>query len=224
MSALRASRIPVWVTLFSLLLNLPCAFAQSLDACDLDLDLLDVVRDECDPVERSAGWARFGFDPAGAGLLTGGSLSGSIAVVPGSSSEIRIARLQPTQPVVWLVPQETRATAIQDEWLDVVLVRESPASWRIAIVRWVMQGLSASATTLAQSGTIDETGPLNLSIGWNYSSGVVTVSVSGIGANPLTATRSGFGDALPWLSLPHFPSPTADFQSASIGGISGSAQ
>lgn len=221
MSASIALRLLVCATL----LSAAHASAQSLDACELDLDLLGTaVDEECDLEERSAGWGRFGFDPAGSGLLTAGSLVATVAVLPGSNSEVRVARLQPTQPVVWLSTQDTRATLVPDEWIDVVLVRPSPGTRALALVHWQLQGLSANVTTLAQSAAVTVSGPLDLTIGWSYAAGQATVTVTGLGSTTLSANRTGFGAALPWLSLPHFPLPTTEFESATLASVSGSAQ
>lgn len=207
----------------SLLAAASNAAAQSLDACELDLDLLGTTIDEeCDLEGRSAGWARFGFDPAGMGLLTAGAVAATLAVLPGSGPEVRVARLQPTQPVVWLSTQDTRAALIPDEWIDVVLVRPTPETRALALVHWQLQGLSVNLTTLAQSPAVAASGPLDLTIGWTYAAGQATITVAGLGNVTLSATRSSFGTALPWLSLPHFPLPIADFGSATLASVSGS--
>lgn len=199
------------------------ASAQTLDTCEIDLDLSVEDIGECE--ERTDGWLRLGFPPASAGLATAGNLSGELTLTPGAANEIRIAQILPTQPAVWLARQDARATLLPDQWINVVLVRQASAnSYAVSVVHWREEGLGVVGTVLATSSTFTQSGPIALSVGWGYNQGQVTVNVSAPGSTTLAATRSGFGSTLPWLSLPHFPSGHVDLGTASVGTLSGAAQ
>lgn len=217
------TRLSVLSWLSAVLLLGSTAQAQSLDACELDLDRPRDADDCGQDHIRSAGWMRLGFAPEATGLLTSGSLGGQLQLTPAAATEVRIAQIQPTQPTVWLSLLDVRATLVPEEWIDVVLVRGPSAdSYTLAIVRWVAQGLSVTPSVLGTSSSFTQSGALQLSVGWSYSQGVVTVDVSGPGNTSLGVQQAGFGSSLPWLSLPHFPAGNAELSAVSLQGLSGS--
>lgn len=216
------TRISVLALLSAGLLLCSTVQAQSLDACELDLDRAQDAEGCGQDHIRSAGWMRLGFAPDAAGLLTAGNLSGQIQLTPASASEVRIAQIQPTQPTVWLSLLDVRATLVPETWIDVVLVRgQSADSYSLAIVRWVAQGLSVTPTVLGTSSSFTQSGALELSVGWSYSAGEVTVNVTGPGSTSLGVQQANFGSSLPWLSLPHFPSGNAELSAVSLQGLTG---
>ncbi|MCU0757500.1 MAG: hypothetical protein MUE46_20725 [Xanthomonadales bacterium] len=219
-------RVSVLAVATVLLLFPMIATAENLDACELDLDRVSEHLDSCEyeEEERSASWIRLGYAPGGAGLLQNGSLLGQLQLTPGTANEVRIAKIQPTQPAVLVSTEEAWATAIPDEWIDVVLVRQGSAdTYALSVVRWVSQGLSMSSTVLATSTSFTQTGALDLAVGWSFAAGQVTVNFTGPASTTLNVQYSTFGSSLPWLSLPHFPSGNAEVAAVSLQSLSGSA-
>lgn len=200
------------------------ALAQTLDACELDLDRKRDSED-CDMDERSSGWLRLGYPPAGLGLLNGGNLSVQLSVTPGAAGETRLARIQPTQPVVYMSLNEATATLIPDEWIDVVLVRDAqPDRYSVVLMHWSVAGLSSIGSPLASSAAFTQAGGLNFSVAWTLAQGQLTLNLTGPAGTSLSVQRSGFGTSLPWLTVPYFPNGNADLVSANLLGVSGSAQ
>jgi hypothetical protein len=219
------TRISV-LSLLAVALLLPTlASAETLDACELDLDRRSQQADDCEIHERSPSWIRLGHAPDGAGLLQSGSLVGQLQLTPAASTEVRLAQIQPTQPTVWVSSEETWATLMPNEWIDVVLVRQgSPDTYAVAVLRQVTQGLTISSSVLATSASFTQSGALSLSVGWSFSQGQLTVLFTGPGSTTLSVQQSGFGSSLPWLNVPHFPQGNADVSAVSLLSLSGSAQ
>lgn len=218
-----ATRISILAVAAFLVLFPAIAPAQSLDACELDLDRKGDIGDCEQQHERSPGWIRLGHDPDGAGLLQNGSLLGQLQLTPGTANEVRLAQIQPTLPAVSLLAESAWATLIPDQWIDVVLVRQASAdTYAISAVRWVSQGLSVSGTVIATSTSFTQSGALSLSVGWSFDQGQVTVNVVGPGATTLSVQQTAFGSSLPWLTLPHFPAGNADLAAVSLQRLSGS--
>jgi hypothetical protein len=209
----------------SMVFSVEASHAQSLDTCELDLDLSADI-DDCEAEEvRSAGWMRLGYPPAGSGLLQAGNLVGQVVLTPGTANEIRVAQILPTQASVWVSLQDARATLIPGEWIDVVLVRQSIANaYALSVVHWQSAGLSVTGTVLATSSSFTQANEVALNLGWSFGQGQVTVNVSGPGSTTLAVSRTGFGGTLPWLSLPHFPGGQVDLGTANVVSLSGSAQ
>lgn len=212
-----------FISMLLLLSSAECVHAQMLDSCDVDQVISD--QGECDFEDRSDGWVRLGFPPAGTGLLQSGNLVGEVTLTPSATNEIRIAQILPTQAAVWLSRQDTRATLIPDEWIDVVLVRQSTANtYVLSVKHWQSEGLSVTGRLLGTSASFTQAGALSLDLGWSFSQGQVTLNVGGPGSMTLALSRSGFGSTLPWLSLPHFPGGLADLGTSSIASLSGAAE